>query len=151
MSPADRAAAPAQGEIVVSEQGSLDAVDLFLFSAAVGLAHRIHYDDSFARGEGLPGLPVHGPLQAAYLSRIVGSWAREQDGRLVTISFRHSSPLIAGEAFTATARRVPADEQDAAREVVLEVVLEVDGRTCTEGRATVRLSRACCTDRSELR
>lgn len=49
-----------------------DAVDLFMFSSAAWLLHRIHYDLAFAtESDGYPGLVVHGPLQGAYLVQSV--------------------------------------------------------------------------------
>ena len=55
-----------------------DEVDLFSFSAAAWLLHRIHYDLPFTtEHDGHPGLLIHGPLQGTYmmqagLSQIAG-------------------------------------------------------------------------------
>ena len=77
------APAPAEAttEIVVP-----DSTLLFRFSALTGNAHRIHYDERYARQEeGYAGIVVHGPLQAILLSNLA---ARLSDGRRLA-GFRH--------------------------------------------------------------
>jgi 3-methylfumaryl-CoA hydratase len=49
---------------------TVDPVLLFRFSALTYNAHRIHYDREYARGEGYPGLLVHGPLQALLMAEL---------------------------------------------------------------------------------
>ena len=86
------APADATIEIVVP-----DSTLLFRFSALTGNAHRIHYDEPYARQEeGYAGLVVHGPLQAILLSNLA---ARLSSGRRLA-GFRHRGhrPAIAGEA-----------------------------------------------------
>jgi 3-methylfumaryl-CoA hydratase len=53
----------------VSEQRSIDTVLLFRYSALTGNAHRIHYDQDYARHqEGYESLVVQGALQATLLA-----------------------------------------------------------------------------------
>jgi len=69
-----------------------DAVLLFRFSALTFNGHRIHYDLSYARREGYPGLVVHGPLLAILLLDLV---ARNAPGRRITeFSFRARTPTF---------------------------------------------------------
>lgn len=118
-----------------------DAVDLFLFSAAVGLSHRIHYDIDFARSEGLDGLPVHGPLQAAYLSQLVSRWARQQSGRLSAMMIRHRKPVLAGQELACRATLVEVEELDDASRGHWVLELSVDGTVCTDGTAETLVPR----------
>ena len=53
---------------------TVDPVLLFRFSALTYNAHRIHYDREYARGEGYPGLVVHGPLQALLMAGQAARW-----------------------------------------------------------------------------
>jgi 3-methylfumaryl-CoA hydratase len=71
-----------------------DPVLLFRFSALTFNAHRIHYDETYAReAEGYPGLVVHGPLTAILLAELV----REHEARpLASFSFRAVAPLFGG-------------------------------------------------------
>jgi 3-methylfumaryl-CoA hydratase len=73
-----------------------DPVLLFRFSALTFNAHRIHYDEVYAREvEGYPGLVVHGPLTAILLAELV----REHEARaLASFSFRAVAPLFGGSA-----------------------------------------------------
>ena len=80
----------------------LDEVDLFLFSAALWLPHRIHYDrDYVTKVEGYPGLIFHGPLQAALIvelaARLYGGTAPKNLG------YRGLQPLFEGSAFSVNA------------------------------------------------
>jgi len=73
---------------------TVDPVLLFRFSALTYNAHRIHYDREYARGEGYPGLVVHGPLQALLMAgqaRPVGS---EYSYRLVAPLYEDQGMIV---------------------------------------------------------
>lgn len=73
------------------------ALDLFMFSAAAWLLHRIHYDTPFTiEHEGHPGLLIHGPLQGVYLVQTAESWLGDQ-ARIASISYRHLAPAYLGD------------------------------------------------------
>ena len=56
-------------------------VELFRYSAAIFVAHRIHYDWHYVtEEEGYPGVIVHGPLTATRLARIRRGGRRPQVG-----------------------------------------------------------------------
>ena len=118
-----------------------DGLDLFLFSAALWLPHRIHYDLEFARSEGHPGLVVHGPLQVARLIELAAQWREAGDGRFLSADFRHVSPAYVGDRLRLTAEAVAPGEDDRSAEstTTLEVRAEVLGegdevRPTTVGR-----------------
>jgi len=75
---------------------------LFRYSALTGNAHRIHYDERYAREvEGYPGLVVHGPLQATLLAL----FALDLKGKPPTrMSVRALTPIFDGKALTLNAR-----------------------------------------------
>ena len=79
------------------EEITVDRVTLFRFSAATFNAHRIHYDEVYARQkEDYPGLVVQGPLTALLLAES----AAEHLGRdLQKFSFRATAPLFEGQRF----------------------------------------------------
>jgi hydroxyacyl-ACP dehydratase HTD2-like protein with hotdog domain len=93
---------------------TLDAVSLFLFSAACGLTHRIHYDEGYARSEGFDGLPVQGPLQGALIAQVFQEMARQSGRRLAALQIRHVSPAYAGQEFRLiqAATRPAADTEE---------------------------------------
>lgn len=69
--------------------------ELFRYSAAIFVAHRIHYDWHYVtEEEGYPGVIVHGPLTATRLCE----FAAEIGGRGVArFSFRGEAPLFADQ------------------------------------------------------
>jgi 3-methylfumaryl-CoA hydratase len=68
---------------------------LFRYSAAIFVAHRIHYDWNYVtQEEGYPGIIVHGPLTATRLCE----FAAETAGRNVArFAFRGEAPLFADQ------------------------------------------------------
>lgn len=90
---------------------------LFRYSAITFNTHRIHYDLDYARGtENLPGLLVHGPLQATILTHLAATLAGASPKRM---AYRATAPLFAGTSCTVAARRTEdgvacwiADAQD---------------------------------------
>ncbi|AUW58175.1 acyl-CoA dehydrogenase [Sphingobium sp. SCG-1] len=77
---------------------SLDITALFRFSALTFNAHRIHYDESYARQiEGYTGLLVHGPFQAMLLmDHLLRSFP---GARVQSFSFRAVRPLVVSGPF----------------------------------------------------
>jgi hydroxyacyl-ACP dehydratase HTD2-like protein with hotdog domain len=110
-----------------------DAVDLFMFSAAAWLIHRIHYDLPFTTDhDGHPGLLVHGPLQGVYLEQTARR-ALGDGARLRTITYRHLAPAHLGDALECGGTVTAVD----GRRVDLELwVRKEDGTVTTTGSAT---------------
>lgn len=109
-----------------------DAVDLFMFSGAAWLVHRIHYDLPFTTDhDGHPGLLVHGPLQGIYLEQTARS-ALGPGARVRSITYRHLAPAYVGERLESggTVTSVDGDR------VELELwVRKDDGTVTTTGTA----------------
>lgn len=79
---------------------TVDETQMFFFSAATYNGHRIHYDKDWARDtEGYDDVLVHGPLQAALLSRALTDWIGG-DGRLVMFSVQNRAVAHPGQALT---------------------------------------------------
>ena len=79
---------------------TVDETQLFFFSAATYNGHRIHYDKDWARDtEGYENVLVHGPLQAALLSRALTDWVGG-DGRLVMFSVQNRAVAHPGQELT---------------------------------------------------
>jgi hydroxyacyl-ACP dehydratase HTD2-like protein with hotdog domain len=79
---------------------TVDETQMFFFSAATYNGHRIHYDKEWARDvEGYDNVLVHGPLQAALLSRALTDWVGG-DGRLVAFSVQNRAVAHPGQRLT---------------------------------------------------
>jgi 3-methylfumaryl-CoA hydratase len=88
-------------------QVEVSPVLLFRFSALTYNAHRIHYDQEYARAaEGYPGLVVHGPLQVLLMAEL----ARREAARPAAsgFSYRLVAPLFEGQGLIVS---VAADGQ----------------------------------------
>jgi hydroxyacyl-ACP dehydratase HTD2-like protein with hotdog domain len=113
-------------------------VDLFLYSAALGTAHRIHYDRDFARNvDCLPDILVHGPLQSAYLSDFCCAWAASVGGRLTSLEYRHIATAAVGRTLTCHGEVAGVGDDGI---VTLAVRVEADpgAETTTVGTAVIR-------------
>jgi 3-methylfumaryl-CoA hydratase len=84
-----------------------DPVLLFRFSALTANAHRIHYDEHYARAvEGYPGLVVHGPLLLLFMLELVRR--NRPDATVRSVSYRLRRPVFAGEPLLVTGE--PSEE-----------------------------------------
>lgn len=84
-----------------------DPVLLFRFSALTANAHRIHYDQAYARDvEGYPGLVVHGPLLAVHMTELARRDA--PDRQIGSVRYRLRRPVFAGDPVLVTGD--PADD-----------------------------------------
>ena len=88
---------PAVGDEVPIRAHRPDEVELFMFSAASWLLHRVHYDGAFTIDhEGHAGLLVHGPLQGSWMMQAVADWLGHE-ARLRSITYRHFAPAYVGD------------------------------------------------------
>jgi hydroxyacyl-ACP dehydratase HTD2-like protein with hotdog domain len=88
------------GTAVTPLSVAVTEAQMFFFSAATYNGHRIHYDKDFARDvEGYDNVLVHGPLQAALLSRALTDWIGG-DGRLVAFSVQNRAVAHPGQELT---------------------------------------------------
>jgi 3-methylfumaryl-CoA hydratase len=112
-----------------------ETVDLFMFSAASWLLHRIHYDRPFTTDhDGHPELLLHGPLQGVYLVRTIEGWL-DGAGRIESISYRHLAPAYLGDELECGGEVTSADHSSVELEVFAR---KQDGTVTTTGKARVR-------------
>jgi hydroxyacyl-ACP dehydratase HTD2-like protein with hotdog domain len=128
------------GDVVGEVTRTPDPVDLFQFSAALWLTHRIHYDQQYTTEvENHPAMPVHGPLQAVYMAQAV---TRHVAGRrpgcrsqIVCFQYRHNAPAYVGAALTCGGTVTAVD----GARVTFEVWAESAGRRTTVGELELLL------------
>ena len=112
---------------------------LVQYAGASGDFYEIHYDQEFARANGLPTVIVHGALKNAFLGQLVTDWMGEH-GTLKNLSARYrdidpvGTPLYCKGVVTAV--HADGDENLVECDVWLE---NSDGTKSTTGRATVAL------------
>ena len=109
---------------------------LFRFSAVVGVEHRIHYDQAYARSEGHRDVLVHQTLHAAFLGEIAQStWGpRSFVGEL---QWKNRGRAFPGDVLTVSGRitAVDGDRISCALEERNAV-----GDLCVEGAAVIHVS-----------
>ena len=114
------------------------ALQLFRYSAVTWNAHRVHYDEAWAKHEGHAGLLVHSHLHAANALRAVTE-GLGPDWRLTHVAYRIIRPSTAGRTLTATAEVIGVSEDGCELDLRL-VELDDGGQPCLEGTArAVRL------------
>jgi len=104
---------------------SPDSVLLFRFSALTYNAHRIHYDETYAREEGYPSVVVHGPLTALLLGELVRKAATNSPAEF---EFRTLEPLFANSPIRLRGREVSDREFEL-------VAYDPGGRSAVTARA----------------
>jgi 3-methylfumaryl-CoA hydratase len=130
-----------EGTEIPSLEKRPSEVQLFLYGAITRNPHRIHYDEPFARSEEHPGVLVHGPLQAAFLTNMLMNWIGEE-GFLRKLSFTNRGRVIPGDVVTCKGRVIHKHEQDGQHLAECEIWEENQrGEVTIQGAAEVMLPR----------
>lgn len=62
---------------------------LVMYAGASGDYYQIHYDQDFARANGLPNVIIHGALKNAFLGQLVTDWVGEHGTvKKLTVQYR---------------------------------------------------------------
>jgi hydroxyacyl-ACP dehydratase HTD2-like protein with hotdog domain len=112
-------------------------LDLFMFSAATWLTHRIHFDREYARTEGFDDLVVHGPLQGAYLSQMLSALADDCGGKVVSLSYRHRRPVYCGQRLRCSAVVEAVSRSDHGERLDVAVQIAVNEAVATSGQGVL--------------
>jgi hydroxyacyl-ACP dehydratase HTD2-like protein with hotdog domain len=115
-------------------------VQLFLFSAATGNPHRIHYDRTYTvEVEGHRDLVVQGPLLGALLAATLSDWLGPAT-QLVRISLQNRASAYVDRPLRIEAAVTGKREDGDKKLIDLDVsVSRDDGVVCVPGTAVVRL------------
>jgi len=116
-----------------------DNVQLMLYNAALWNAHRIHFDEPYAREvEGYPGLVIAGPLLGDWLNQCVEEWLGD-DGVLTGIEYSNRIATYIGETLVSGGTVTAVDPSTG--EVVVDVFIRNEaGEIVAPGVATARLT-----------
>ncbi|MEA2900592.1 MAG: hypothetical protein QOH36_479 [Actinomycetota bacterium] len=84
-----------RAEAVAAFEGHVDADQTWRYAAASGDDNRIHVDDEFAKGVGLPGIILHGLCTMAMCSRaVIETVAAGDPTRLARLAVRFSKTVL---------------------------------------------------------
>jgi hydroxyacyl-ACP dehydratase HTD2-like protein with hotdog domain len=85
------------GDELPQREFNVDNVQLFLYNAVLWNAHRIHFDQPYAKEvEGYPGLVIAGPLMGDWISQCVTEWL-DGSGRLVSMEYHNRQAAYIGD------------------------------------------------------
>lgn len=117
----------------------VERINLVMYAGASGDFNPIHWNETVAKGVGLPDVIAHGMYTQAQLGRLLTDWLGDP-GRILSFSVRFSSPVVvpeAGGARIELGARVTAVEGDVAS---IDLSAVSDGAdVVTHARATVRI------------
>ena len=111
---------------------------LVQYAGASGDFYEIHYDQEYARSLGLPGVILHGLLQAAYLGQLVTDFAGGS-GNLKSFEVSYRGMALPGRPFRCRGAVKTVENGEATLEVWGE---DPDGKKTTVGSAVVELSKS---------
>jgi 3-methylfumaryl-CoA hydratase len=127
------------GDALPQREHNCSNVQLMLYNAALWNAHRIHFDEPYAKDvEGYPGLVVAGPLLGDWMNQCVEEWLGDR-GVLTSIEYSNRIASYIGEALVAGG--TVTDWNPETGEVCVEVFIRNQaGDIAAPGIATARLS-----------
>ena len=130
-----------EGELLPVLEFRADAVQLFLYNAALWNAHRIHFDHPYTTAvEGHRRLVIAGPLLGDWLTQCALEWLGEC-GRLLSFEYSNRKLTYVDEVLRAEGKVLSVDRGKA--EAVLGLAIRnQSGEVTTPGTAVVRLERA---------
>ena len=127
-----------------SRPWTVSRVQAMRYSAVTNNAHRIHYDDAFARREGHERPLVHGPLLGALLCSYVTD-ACGAEARVRRLSFRNHLPVAIGQPVVLSARLAPAGTRPPAYRTV-ELRCLASDLVVVQGSAEIEITPSATTD-----
>lgn len=115
-------------------------VSMFMYSAAVWLPHRIHYDERFSVDhDKLPGAIVQGTLVGDWFSQLASVWTGDQR-RLKKLSYQIRGFMLPGDVLTCSGTVVKRYMTDGKGYVECSLSLKNQrGEECGSGSAVVNL------------
>jgi len=136
---ADRFDTMDEGHPLPQRTHTPDNVQLMLYNAILWIAHRIHFDEPYARDvEGYPGLVIAGPMLGDWLHQCLEEWLGDA-GRIVSIDYSNRVASSIGETLTAGGSVVTRDTSTRRATVDVWIKNEKD-EVITPGTAIVEFS-----------
>ena len=138
---ASRLAGIQPGDTLPKRFFTTDIIQSMLYNAVLWNAHRIHFDESYAKDvEGYPGLVTAGPLLGDWLHQCLEEWLGE-DGRITTIEYSNRIASYIDETVHSGGTVTACDP--ATGDVTVDVFIKNEaGDVITPGVATVRFTDA---------
>ena len=115
---------------------------LAMYAGASGDFYQIHYDQEFARANGLPSVALHGALKCAFLAQLLTDWMGVQ-GTLKKLSAQYRGMDMPGSPLYCKGVVKRTYDENGEHLVECDVWIEnADGKKTTPGSALVALPSA---------
>ena len=115
---------------------------LVMYAGASGDFYQIHYDQEFARANGLPSVVLHGALKCAFLAQLLTDWIGVQ-GTLKKLSAQYRGMDMPGSPLYCKGVVKRTYDENDEHLVECDVWIEnADGKKTTPGSALVALPSA---------
>lgn len=112
---------------------------LVKYAGASGDYYQIHYDQGFARGNGLPDVILHGALKGAWLGQLMTDWIGDE-GTLKSLTTQYRGMDVPGTPMFGKGVVTRKYCEDGENLVDCDIWLEDhEGKRTTPGAATVAL------------
>ena len=112
---------------------------LVMYAGASGDYYQIHYDASFAKEKGFPGVIVHGALKNAFLGQLMTDWIGNP-GILLELSVRYRDIDIPNDILTCKGSVKEKSHQGGESRVICDIWIEDgEGNITTTGSATISI------------
>ena len=118
-------------------------IQLFRFSAATWNAHRIHYDQAYARAEGYPDVLVQSHLHGCFMGRAVLGWA-PAGSVLRRLGWENRGIAVPGDELSISGT-VTSVEADGHSNLAVRIALEErnqNDKLCGRGSAELLVPKA---------
>lgn len=132
--------APRPGDAMPPLERHVTSATIMAYGAATWDWHRMHYDDGYARAEGLSGVVLDGQAFGAYLAMAVTSWLGP-GAFIAKLSFRMRSMVRPGDTLRCVGEVTAVEREDGADIVSLSQRLMVGDRVAAEATTEIRLPR----------
>jgi acyl dehydratase len=131
----------AEGQEIPALRKTPSTQQLVQWAAASGDFYQIHYDQDFARNNGLKGIIVHGALKHAFLGEMLWEWVR-YDGQVKRYACSYRGMDVPNEEMACRGVVKRKYEEEGKALVDLEIWTENPrGEKTSPGTATVILPR----------
>ena len=129
---------PSPGDPVPTFERTITTAGIMAYGAATWDWHRLHYDQDYARGLGLPNVVLDGQAFGAFFARGVMDWLGPK-AFIAKLSFKMRAMVFPGDTLRCAGEVTAVEPRGGGALVTLNQTLTVDDRLAAEATTEVRL------------
>lgn len=129
---------PKPGDTVPPFERLITTADIMAYGAATWDWHRLHYDQDYARGLGLPNVVLDGQAFGAFFARGAIDWLGPS-AFIRRLNFKMRAMVFPGDTICCAGEVTAVEARDGAAIVTLSQTLTVGDRLAAEAVTELRL------------